>query len=199
MRLIKMFGLAAVAAVAAMAFVGVTPASAGNTQLCNTHKVLTCSNAATDLHLVLASGTVLKLLTSLVTVLCLNELWESSGAGVGALGKPQRVDLTVKTATGCGTTSAHSNCTFTTESFPDATLLKLGLDEGSLEFLSGAMRLQGCGLGLNCLYDLEGFLVAVGAQHVTLNEAPVTELNKFCPEITFDALLETLENRFVLQ
>ncbi len=203
MRLIKMFGLATVAAVAAMAFVGATSASAEtSTQLCDAHTGLTCSDAASDVHMVLAPGTVLKLLSPLVTVLCLGELWESSGADVGALGNPQSLDLTSKVSTGCGTTSAHSNCTLTTLTLPDADLLKLGLDEGSLELLSGTFRLQGCGFGLNCEYDLEGTLVSVGAQHVTMEETPVTELGGkfFCPDETkLDGLLETLDDRFVLQ
>ena len=205
MRLIKLSDLVAIAAVFAMAFVGATSASAETTtQFCNAHTGLTCGagSGATSVHLVLAAGTVLKLLSSLVDILCLNELWESSGTDVGALGNPQRLDLTTKVATGCGTTAAHNNCTLTAESLPDATLLKLGLDEGSLEFLNGTMRLQGCGLGLNCVYNLEGTLVSVGAQHVTLEVTPTTELGGkfFCPgEGTLDALLVTLSNRFVLQ
>jgi len=203
MRLIKMFGLVAIAAVAAMAFVGATSAAANTTtKLCNSHNGLACSgDGATSVHMVLATGTVLRLLSPIV-VLCLGELWESSGADVGALGNPQRLDLTSKSSTGCGTTSAHSNCTLTIEQLPDATLLKLGLDEGSLELLNGTFRLQGCGIGLNCQYDLAGTLASAGAQHVTLNEAPTTELGGkfFCPdEGTLDGLLETLAPRFVLQ
>jgi len=205
MRLIKIFGFATVAVVSAMAFVGATSASAElTTQLCNTHTGLTCGagNAATNFHAVLATGEVLKLLTSLVDVLCLHELWESAGGDVGALARPQRLDLTVKEATGCGTTSAHNNCTLTTESLPDGNLLKLGLDQGSYTFVNGSMRLQGCSIGLNCLYDLAGALASVGAQHITLEETPTTELGEkfFCPdEALLDALLVTLSNRYVLQ
>jgi len=197
-----MFGLAAVAAVAAMAFVGATSASAeGPTQLCNTHTGLTCGSAATSVHSVLATGTVGKLLSSIVDVLCLNVLVESAGGDVGALGNPQRLDASSMSFTGCGTTSAHSNCTVTVESLPDNTLLKLGLDEGSLEALNGSTRLQGCDLGLNCLYDAEGTLFAVGANHLTAEETPTTELGGkfFCPdEGKLDGLLVTLGSRYIL-
>ncbi len=204
MRLIKIFGLATVAAIAAMAFVGATSASAEtDTQLCVTHTGgLTCAQAAGINHWVLDTGTVGKILSSLVDVLCLGILMESSGADVGALGNPQRLDATSMSFTGCGTSSAHSNCTVTVEELPDNNLLKLGLDEGSLEALSGRIGLSGCGLGLDCPYDLEGLLFSAGAQHLTANETSVTELGGklFCPnESQLDFLMETLGNRFVLQ
>jgi len=202
-RLIKTFGLIAFAVVAAMAFVGAASASAETTtQLCVAHTGLGCASAATSVHMVLAPGTVGKLLSTIVDVLCLNVLVESSGSDIGAVAKPQRLDATSMSFTGCGTTSAHSNCTVTVESLPDNTLLKLGLDEGSLEALNGATRLQGCGLGLNCLYDTAGSLFSVGAQHLTADETPTTELGGkfFCPDNgLLDGLLVTLANRFVLQ
>ena len=198
-----MFGLVAVAAVAAMAFVGATSASAEtDTQLCNAHTGLTCSSKATSVHSVLKEGTVGKLLSSLVDVLCLTVLVESAGDDVGDLGNPQRLDASAMSFKGCGTTSAHNNCTVTVEELPDNTLLKLGLDVGSLEASSGRTRLQGCGLGLNCLYDTEGTLFSVGAQHLTADETPTTELGGkfFCPDNgLLDGLLETLDDRFVLQ
>ncbi len=197
-----MFGLAAVSAVAAMAFVGATSASAEvDTQLCDAHTGLTCSDASSDVHMVLAPGTVGKLLSPIVTVLCLGVLVESSGTDVGELGNPQQLDASAMSFTGCGTNASHNNCTVTVEELPDNDLLKLGLDEGSLEALTGETRLQGCGLNLNCLYDTEGLLFSVGAQHLTADKTPVTELGgKFlCPdEGKLDGLLETLEDRYVL-
>lgn len=198
MKLIKAFSLAATAATATMALVGTTPASAEtNTQLCNSHSSLTCSKPTTSAHLVLAAGTVLKILSP-ISVLCLSELWELEPL---ALSKPQPIHFTTKLALGCGTGSAHNNCSLTTESLPLATLLKTGLDEGSLELLSGNMRLVCSNLGINCVYDLEGTLASVGAQHVTFSEAPVVELGGkfFCPNEGFvDALLETLTSSYVL-
>jgi len=198
-----MFGLAAVAAVAAMALVGATSASAATTtQLCNTHTGLTCGSGATSVHMVLATGTVGKLLGD-VTVLCLNVLVESAGADVGALGNPQRVDASSMSFTGCGTTSAHSNCTVSVVSLPDNTLLKFGLDEGAVEASSGQIRLQGCGVALNCVLDIENLVFAVGANHLTANENPVTaELGGpfLCPgNSKLDGLLVTLANRYILQ
>ncbi len=198
MRPIGKIGLGTVVAVVAIALASATFASAEtSTRLCKVHTGLTCSggNATTSVHMTLATGTVGKLLSNIVTVLCLNVLVESAGADVGALAKPQRLDATSMSFTGCGTTSAHSNCTVTVESFPDNTLLKLGLDEGSLEALNGSTRLQGCGLGLNCLYDTAGSLFSVGAQHLTAEDIPTVELGGkfYCPDGgTLDGLLETL-------
>lgn len=208
MRLIKMFGLAAIAAVTAMAFVSATSASAEtSTQLCNDHLELTCSNAASSVHMVLAPGTVGGILGglggggSLYNILCLNVLVESSGADVGSLGNPQRLDFTSMSFTGCGTGSAHNNCTLTVEELPDNNLLKLGLDEGSLEALNGRLRLACANLGLDCVFDLEGILSAVGAQHLTTQTLAPELGGKFlCPNMAAPTwLLETLEDRFVLQ
>lgn len=203
MRLTKTFGLAALAAMTAMAFVGTTSASANKTtQLCNTHTGLTCSSAATSAHFTLAVGTVLKLLTEAFPILCLGVLMENSGADVGPLGNPQRFDTTSLVFSGCGTGAAHNDCTIAVEELPDNTLLKIGLDEGSLEAISGKWRLVCSSLGVDCRYDLEGSLFSVGAQHLTANEIPANELGGmlFCTLGGFlDALLETLESRYVLQ
>ncbi|HEX6754134.1 MAG TPA: hypothetical protein VF093_11175, partial [Solirubrobacterales bacterium] len=132
-RLIKMFGLAALAAVAAMAFVGATSASATTTQLCKVHDVsvppelteeqeeefleevagerLVCpeDEEVTSVHQVLAAGTVGELL-AVIDVLCLGFLVEATALG---LGNPQQIHATSQTFTGCGTGSAHNNCTVT--------------------------------------------------------------------------------------
>ena len=200
MRLVKMFGLAAVAAVAAMAFVGATSASATNTQLCKVHTGLTCGagDAITSHHMVLASGTVGQLLSSAFNVLCLSILIEATPLG---LGNPQSIHTTSFTFTGCGSTSAHNNCTVTTPEQPLANLLKTGLEEGVLVFTSGQQRTQCPNLGIDCLYDGEGMEFAVGGQHLTATETSVTELGgKFlCPnEGLVDGLFETLTDTYVL-
>ncbi len=203
MRSIGKIGLGALIAMATIALAGGASASAEtSTQLCDSHTELICpeGDATTSVHMTLASGTVGKLLSSLTTVLCLGVLVESSGEDVGASGNPQQLDATALSFTGCGTTSTHSNCTVTVEEKPDNTLLKLGLDEGSLEALNGSTRLTGCGLGLNCLYDATGLLFSVGAQHLTAEETAITELGGefLCPEEgELDGLLETLEPTYV--
>ncbi|HEY5708380.1 MAG TPA: hypothetical protein VIS51_03200 [Solirubrobacterales bacterium] len=200
MRLIKMFGLAAVAAVAAMAFVGATSASAMSTELCDEHTGLTCEKQGGGnftVHQVLAAGTVGKLLAT-INVLCLGFLVEATALG---LGSPQSIHATSQTFTGCGTGSAHSNCTVTVQEQPLSNLLKTGLDEGVLTATNGRTRLQCSNLGIDCVYDLEGIEFAVGGGHLTANETPTNELGGkfFCPdEGLLDALLETLGDAYVL-
>ncbi|HEX6752254.1 MAG TPA: hypothetical protein VF093_01515 [Solirubrobacterales bacterium] len=199
MRLIKMFGLAALAAVAAMAFVGAAPVSATSTQVCNSHTGLTCGagQGAGTIHAVLAAGTVLKIL-ALINILCLGELWESTALG---LGNPQSIHFTSKIATGCGTGSAHNNCTLTTQEQPLANLLKTGLDEGTLTLTSGRLRLQCSNLGLDCVYDAEGMELWGGGTHWTMEETPTNELGGkfFCPdEGLVDSLMETLTDAHIL-
>ncbi len=189
-----MFSLAALAAVAAMALVGATSASAATpTQLCTTHTSLaTCATASTAVHQVLATGEVGKLLSSLATILCLTVLAEATPLG---LGQPQNVHTTASSYTGCGTSSAHTNCTVTVEEQPLGTLLKTGLDEGSLTLTSGRERLVCSNLGIDCKYNNQTTLFEVGAQHLTAFETPTVELGGkfFCfGEGKLDGLLETL-------
>ncbi|HEX6753774.1 MAG TPA: hypothetical protein VF093_09350 [Solirubrobacterales bacterium] len=200
MRLIKTFGLAALAAVAAMAFVGATSASATSTQLCKVHTGLTCGagNEVTSHHMVLASGTVGQLLSPTVNVLCLGILIEATPLG---LGNPQSIHTTSFTFAGCGTGSAHNNCTVTTQEQPLADLLKTGLEAGVLTFTNGRLRTQCPSLGMDCVYDGEGMEFAVGGQHLTAEEAPTIELGGkfFCPdEGLVDGLFETLTDTYVL-
>jgi hypothetical protein len=202
MRLIKMFGLTAIAAVAAMAFVGATSASAEtSTQLCTTHTGLTCGagNAVTSHHLVLASGTVGELLAA-VPVLCLGILLEATPLG---LGNPQQIHSLNQVYSGCGTGSAHNNCAITVPAGqqPLLNLLKTGLDEGTLTAVSGQVRLTCSNLGFDCLYDNEGMEFSVGNGHLTATETGTTELGGkfFCPtEGLLDGLFEALTDVFTL-
>ncbi len=201
MRPIKMFGLAALAAVAAMAFVGATSASATNTQLCKVHTSLACpaGEAVTSHHMVLASGTVGKLLGEAINVLCLSILIDATPLG---LANPQSIHTLSFTFTGCGTGSTHNNCTVTTQELPLADLLKTGLEEGVLKFTNGRLRTQCPSLGMDCVYDGEGMEFAVGGQHLTAEETPAVELGGkfFCPnEGQIDGLFETLTDAYVLE
>jgi len=198
MRLIKTFTLAALAAVAAMAFVGATSASAVSTQLCDNHTGLTCEagHAVTTVHQVLAAGSVGQLL-ALIPVLCLGFLVEANIGALGAGATKQTVTSVTQTFTGCGTSSVHNNCTVTipTGQQPVFGLLKTALDAGILTATSGQTKLVCKNIGLDCLYDAEGMQFTVGGGHLTANEAPTTELGpKFlCPGGgLLDALLEML-------
>jgi hypothetical protein len=202
MRLIKMFGLAALAAVAAMAFVGMTTASGEtSTQICSTHTGLTCGagNAVTSHHLVLASGTVGQILAA-IDILCLGILIEATPLG---LGNPQAIHSLSQTYSGCGTGSGHNNCTVSVPAGqqPLLNLLKTGLDQGVLAAVSGQVRLQCPNIGLDCLYDAAGMEFEVEAGHLTANETGVIELGgKFlCPdEGVLDGLLEALTDVYTL-
>ncbi|HEY7949736.1 MAG TPA: hypothetical protein VID51_02760 [Solirubrobacterales bacterium] len=195
MKLIKMFGLAALAAVATMALVGATSASATTTQLCPTHTGLICG--VVNVHQVLKAGTVGELL-ALIDVLCLSFLVEATASG---LGNPQQIHATSQTFGGCGTGSTHNNCTVTVQEQPLSNLLKTGLDQGVLTATNGRTRLVCSNIGLDCVYDLEGIEFNVGAGHLTATETVTTELGGkfFCPdEGLLDALLETLGNIYLL-
>jgi hypothetical protein len=199
-----MFGLAAVAAVAAMAFVGATSASATGAMLCSKHSGLTCAEAdqiTTGVHQVLAEGTVGKLLGA-INVLCLGFLVEATPLGLEK-SEPQAIHSLTQSFTGCGTGSTHNNCTVSIPpgQQPLFHLLKTGLDAGVLTALSGQTRLVCSNIGLDCLYDAAGMEFEVGGGHLTANETVTTELGGkfFCPdEGVLDALLETLTNTYVL-
>jgi hypothetical protein len=195
----KTFGLAALAAVAAMAFVGATSASATfDTTICKKDAGLLCEKAdqVEKIHLVLKTGTVSELL-ALVNILCLGLLVEATALG---LSKLLPIHILKVELTGCGTGSTHSNCTMTTQELPLADLLKTGPDQGKLILLSGRSRLQCPNLGIDCVYDNEGVEFDVGANHMTANEASTNELGGkfFCPdEGLLDALLEGLEKLYI--
>jgi len=200
MRLIMLFSLAALAT-AAMAFVGATSASALNTQLCTEHTGLSCGvgRGAPSVHVVLKAGTIGELLAD-ISVLCLGYLAEATALG---LGSPQSVHSSTQSFTGCGTGSAHSNCTVTIPSNqqPLYSLLKTGLDEGTLTAVSGQTRLLCSNLGLDCIFDVAGMSFQAGGGHVTSTLGPTTELGGIfkCPGSgLLDALLETLTNTYVL-
>jgi hypothetical protein len=199
MRLIKMFSLAVLVAVAAMAFVGATPASATfDTQLCKVNEGLLCpaGQAQTHVHWVLVPGTVWKLLAGF-NILCLGILVEDEALG---LGKPQVIHTTELSFTGCGTGSAHNNCTVTVQEAPLSHLLKTGANTGVLVNLSGRTRLQCANLGLDCVNDLAGMELEASGEILTSNETPTVELGGklFCPNEGFlDGELETLLETYI--
>ncbi len=182
MRLVKMFILTALAAVATMAFVGATSASAfGSTQLCKVNTSLLCPAGEARIagHQVLKTGTVAKLL-ALLTILCLGLLRELTALG---LANPQSLHALSMSFTGCGTGTAHNNCTVTVQELPLANLLKTGVNEGIATTTNGRYRWVCSGLGIDCTLDSEGLEVAISEQEEIAEETPVTELGGkfFCP------------------
>jgi hypothetical protein len=197
MRLIKIFGLGAVAAVAAMALVGATSASATSTQLCKSHDALTCDTGegATSVGMVNQGPGVL--LTNLVDVLCLTI--SVSGTAL-ALANPQLVHITALSFTNCGTKAAHDNCTITVLELPLTNLLKTGLDTGTITGTNGETLVE-CenidifGIDIHCIYDATGLQFSVGAQDLTASKTKVDTISgSLCPspsESFLDGLLTT--------
>jgi hypothetical protein len=200
MRLIKTLGLAAVAAMAAMAFVGVSSTSAANTQLCNSHVALTCSSAATSVGMADTNYGVL--LGNIADIEC--DTVTGTGAPL-ALANPQQVHVTSLTFESCETHAGHP-CAVTVNELPLANLNKTGLDAGTLTGTNGKVFVECIDpvfwtIDVECEYDLTGVQATVGAQHLTVNETPIDVIGStaFClGNETLDGLLTTTANRYVL-
>jgi hypothetical protein len=202
MRLTKTFGLAAVAAMATMAFVGATSASAANTQLCKSHSTLTCGagEGATTVSMVNSNATTI---LGSINVTC--DTVNGDGTPL-ALANPQQVHISGLDFESCET-SGSDGCEVTVKEQPLTNLNKTGLDQGTLTGTNGRVFVecdtwwQVFDIDIECEYDLAGLTLSVGKQHVTANEAPITEVGSdlLCPnEPTLDMLLKTTASRYVL-
>ena len=197
MRLMKMFGLAALVASSAMVLVGASTASASakHTALCTEHTELGCSGEATEAVKFLALTSTL--VSSLATVLCLGS------HGTAEVEKPflsveeERLGLhlTELTWVECGTNAEHNNCTVTTEAFPLLEVLKTALNKGASRVNSSLPALIHvvCGSLINCKFTepVEGKEFAVeGAAGETPAMLTATELEVkkaggiFCPAVS---------------
>ena len=193
MRLVKMLGLGAVAAMAAMAFVGATSASAGSTQLCKSHGALTCSSAATTVSMVNAGPG--RLLNDLVDVIC-DEI-DATGTPL-ALGNPQLVHVSGLSFDSCET-SESDGCEVVVLTLPLSWVDKTGLDTGTFTGTNGS-TLVACedvifSTDIHCVYDGTGLSFPVGAQHLTASKIKVDKISgSLCPEeSTLDGALTTEE------
>jgi hypothetical protein len=141
---IKMLGLAALAALMAMAFVGASSAMASSTQLCTSDPSGgSCSTATSSIHEV-SSGKG-KLLTGSNTVEC-NVLFSS--LSVGALGSPQTIEGHF-TYSSCGICSVHE-ATGTTSTIE---ILRTGHETAEV---TGNGEVSVSCFFINCTYDGEG-------------------------------------------
>jgi hypothetical protein len=195
-----MFGLAAIAAVAAMAFIGVPSASANNsTALCNeASEALACPGAqlTTTLH-----GTASEPLlhTSIVNVKCTSSLAKISVLG---LGNPQSGHLEELTWTGCKT-HGGTNCTVTTLLKGLLNGLKLSTTHAHIESDGNTAVLVKCGESLHCIYAGKPTLLAEGSPADLKANTTVTEVaahgEKFiCPNTsTWLALYTNLSNVYI--
>ncbi len=153
MRLIKMLGLAMVAAIAAMAFVGATGAQAvphDQYGLCKAAELLLCK--AENL-IPVGSGVLLGTATNPELVGNLNEVCESSkavGKITGALDEKVGLkgEITSLTFTGC------KPCTSVTVTPPLAAELKMGTIGGEdWKMVSkGNAKFTGCPFGVTCKF-----------------------------------------------
>jgi hypothetical protein len=208
-----MFGLAAIAAVAAMAFVGASSAMAENTSLCTEDVAVgtACPSGKLALHVHFEtqklSGGVLvpaknKLLNPILTVECVG-LFLGDVTNATLLGAP----LTV-----LGNLS-YSSCTAgcaVTESSPDGVIsvLREGGEELGKVTGTGFKVLVNCGLStLHCVYDGQGLvgdglgaLIAGHTGAVKFNEAVVHSTGEglLCPsEAKLDANFLPLEALYI--
>jgi hypothetical protein len=214
MSLIKSIGLAALAALAVMTFVGVTPASAGSTALCAAHEDPCLKNSLRSVHLANV-GTLPQLLSSLATILCLNVLAVAE-ADKGSTGTPLHLQTTLS-FTGCGTNAAHTDCTVTVLEQPAQNLLKTALNKGTLSpdpAQPGLVNLN-CMIGFNVNCDYSGSELSfpvegaagggVGNGMITAATMPA-KISKalggvkfLCPSnSTLDFLLEPLEPIYIV-
>ena len=198
MRLIKMFGLAAITAVAAMAFIGASSASAQETSLCSSNEggALACADGVNSVHFIDPSAELL----SVVDITC-NALL--SGTIADDLDSPLEVTVTELNYTGCVRENG-SKCTVTTEVKGTIDVLKTAADLAEVTGLGTEVHVQ-CGILINCTYGAKA-LVGHGLSPtagnnglVTSEEATVTSTKGgFCPaSAKLDALFESLTALYV--
>jgi hypothetical protein len=138
----------------------------------------------------LANEGVLTLLNSVAKVLCLNV---TSTLIPLELGKPQEIHTLGLAIFNCGTNSSHNNCKVTVEEMPGFTLLKTGLDQGTLEAQSGKILVE-CSPLIKCKYKLAGIANTMTKQHVTIESALTSSEGFLCPkEAKLEGLLKTTE------
>ena len=176
-----MLGFVALTVLMVMAFVGVTSAMAGNTQLCKTETV-PCSSAATSAHQWSVGKGVLE--SELPTIECNVSFFSTS---VGALGAPQVVE-------GWFTYSTCNNfCSVKEENGPaELKILRTGTELAAVtyEFL---VRVK-CPF-INCSFNgagLEGHLLGAlsaansrGEYTILLGELNAEFGGEMCPAFTF--------------
>jgi len=179
---IKMFGLAALAALMAMAFVGASSAMGGGTKLCTSEA---CASTVTHVHQTTLSGEANQatLLSSVINIKCAVLFL---GDTLGSLGEPLIIHGEF-TYSNC-----NNGCTLTEES--ESTLveiLKLGHESASL-VLEYEINLH-CGFFINCTYNGEGLEGTVRGPllstetngEVSLTGQETSRVSGFCPEHAF--------------
>jgi len=207
-----MFGLAAVAAVAAMAFVGASSAMAEvATTLCEEESEgLTCPTEKQAKSFTMLAKTT-TLLAS-VEVLCLHSSAKGTveGETLTSAGTPLAVQLSELQFKECGRVSSgsHSDCTVTVLKQPLLKVLKTAANLGTAAVNPEApaeINVK-CGFFINCTYsettkpftvESAGHTEGAGLGMFTAEKLEVAKGKGFlCPETaTWDALYEPLEGK----
>jgi hypothetical protein len=200
MRLAKMFGLAAIAAVAAMAFIGASPASALSTQLCSQLSVNTgCGTPTTSVHWV--STEAAKILNPTLILEC-SVLFASTS--VGALGTPAQTIKGHFTYTGCK--SALGSCS-AQEVSSEAILAveKTGTEEAKM---TGSWEvLAFCSGFIHCVFTSTGVVATIKgsdsasakAGHISIVDQVLGHLSgALCPaSAKLDLLMQPLSAFYI--
>jgi hypothetical protein len=203
-----MIGLAAVAAIAAMAFVGASSAMAnGPTALCKVNEE-PCApgNLTGHVHFESTEEPTLETETPKLTVKCLSSL---ALGDAEALGNPTGVTLTELLWTGCylAPFSGTHNCTVKTEATGLIDVLRTAANLGTATALGTEVRVT-CGAVINCVYGgptitgltVEGALHNGSTSHGRL-KAPgiaVPKVKGLCPASSkWTATYESLEHIFI--
>jgi hypothetical protein len=220
MRHIKMFGLAALAAVAAMAFVGASSVMASeNTAFCSVHEE-PCAAAHLVSHIHMEASD-LKLLNSTANILCSSSLAlvdvlkdASTGTYLAEAPTPLKAKVTELTWTNCKTEgNGTNNCTVTNITLPEFDALKTALNLGTAKALGPEVLVKCTILGfikIHCVYGgaevgtfgLEGAGHnggAAGHGMFTANALSVPFVSGTnCPSTSnWDALYEPLTDLFI--
>jgi len=182
-RLIKMFGLATLAASATIAFVGAASAMAENTTLCETDTAeLGCAGEieAEHVHLATLEGSP-ALLLSTVNIEC-DVLFLGDALALGA----PLVLHGAFTYSNCQTFSG-GECKSVTEVSTDSLLevLKTGEEEAEVTF-TGEVLME-C-IGLHCVYNRKGLSAAaegsLGSGHAVIEKQQLSKVSGLlCPKL----------------
>lgn len=197
-----MVGLAAMSAIAAMAFLGTAAASASTTDLalCATDG-LTCSSPITHVH---ETDSAVKILNSITTITC-STLFLGDVLTSGGLAKSSKpLVLSGKFSySGCKTSSG-ALCEKVEEALGPASfeIAKTAAEEGKVT-ISFFLEVQ-C-LGIDCIFSNESLVgKAYGALYKEPNGETVSEenalqmLGPFCPTVAkLDMLLKPLSATYI--
>jgi hypothetical protein len=206
-RLIKMIGFVAVAAVA-MAFIGAGSAMAnGPTALCKVNEEpCAAGNLTGHVHFESVGEPTLLTASPKLEIKCLSSL---ALGDAEALGNPTGITVSALTWTGCylAPFSGTHNCTVKTENLGLIDVLRTAANLGTATALSTEVRVT-CGAVINCVFGgasttgltVEGALHNGSNSHGNLS-APgisVPKVKGLCPSIAvWVAEYESLEHIFI--